>query len=403
MKILEKMEKSRTLNKTLAKLAYAQKKIKLLSRKLPSKSLRLVMFFKRRRMHFTAKIINRLLRKKIQHNQPNHIWSEAISVLKYILQLSPEDLLQIRMHTGLITGDIPWGFWHQTNVIHAETFAKQCHYIFFTENLPENLHVSEPFNIHIPRPMGITYRSRIINHDTARFQSVIFNLYHTGLLNWLEKLSARPVLLEIGSGYGGLVHHIKNSLKRPSTCIIIDLPEILMFSAAFLITHNPKKSFYFYDANKRPDQLKKLNFAEYDFVFLPHTIMTDYTLLPNVDFAINILSFQEMNATELEKYSQFIANKVTGYFYSDNMDKHPCNNDTQTQVTESLASHLYLSPTPEYYKNQIAESDHPWFYKVYLAKSKLHHDAHTTHLTGHIGFIAGASKTGTQKTANIDL
>ena len=175
---------------------------------------------------------------------PASIWSECMGVFAYIMNLSEDDFLNIRLHTSLITGEFVLAYWHSYPAIEPEKFAENIGYKFYTEDLPQNYWVGEPPTPKIPRPIGVNYRGRIINYNICRYQSCISNLYSMGVLSFLEQ-QERSLVLEIGGGYGGIAHALGNVLRK-STYIIMDLPEMLLFSGGYLIVNNPASRIYIY-------------------------------------------------------------------------------------------------------------------------------------------------------------
>ena len=79
------------------------------------------------------------------------------------MDLSPESLRSVRYHTSLITGDSILNYWHISH--DPMTFAKNSGYAFYTAQVPSNYHLSEPFNVHVSKQLGVKYNDNIINMD----------------------------------------------------------------------------------------------------------------------------------------------------------------------------------------------------------------------------------------------
>ena len=98
--------------------------------------------------------------------------------------------------------------------------------------------------------IGFSYENgRFVNIDVLRYQRVVNPLYRRGILSDLSspEPQQRNSILEIGGGYGGIAHHLSNILGNV-VYVIVDLPETLLFSAAYLSLHNPDKRVYVYNS-----------------------------------------------------------------------------------------------------------------------------------------------------------
>jgi hypothetical protein len=70
--------------------------------------------------------------------------------------------------------------------------------------------------------IGELRRGIIVNHDTVAYQERIRLIHDTGLLQWLDEVSARQGglrVLEIGGGYGALAYWFKSAFRK---CSYID-------------------------------------------------------------------------------------------------------------------------------------------------------------------------------------
>jgi hypothetical protein len=207
--------------------------------------------------------------------------------------------------------------------------------------------------------LGAFYQGKIINQDINRYQSCISNLYSTGVLDKLEG----ELVMEIGGGYGGLAHQIGGITK--CTYIIMDLPEMLLFSGGFLIVNNPGKKIYVYDKEIFTAEFIATGIYEWDYVLLPNYILKELYALKKIGLLINMQSFQEMTGIQVNEYLKFAKLKLDGVLYSDNMDRHPFNKEL-ISVTELLSEYFNLLPSPSFYD---FGKDDPWFYKIYISST----------------------------------
>jgi len=296
---------------------------------------------------------------------PGVIWTEVLGVFKYLMNLSAEDYLNIRFHTTLITGESVLGFWHPWPPINPEEYATAIGYKFYTENVPEAYWCSEPLTPHIPRPIGINYRGKIINADMLRYQACVTNLYSMGIIKELLGRS-RNLILEVGPGYGGCAHNLGNMLPN-STCILMDLPETLLFAGGYLIVNNPNKNIYIYQKSTFTPEFLAGDIYNYDFVLLPNYVLADLYAVPEINLMINMESYQEMSKEQIREYVEFGYAKLSGYMYSHNIDVHPLNNQLPPEtVGKILASRFDLFPPYEWYTPHQEATAFPWFYRQYL-------------------------------------
>lgn len=299
------------------------------------------------------------------------VWSVTLSALNYVRHLPEEDLLKIRLHTSLITGDYVFQYWHKYPPINPEFFAEEIGYKAITSNIPEKYWIGEPHNSKILSDIGVSYRGRVINKDIMRYQSCISNLYLMGILDRLHAQSEKGLIMEVGGGYGALAHHIIGLLKDKVTYVIIDLPEMLMFSASYIIANNPDKKIYIYDKESWTPDLLKNKTPEYDVMFIPHYALDSLYALPSLDLMINMQSFQEMSESVVERYLKFGNEKLKGWFYSNNIDRHPFNDPSvAVNVTRSMNKFFKLFPSPDIYQDSSLNSAHPWYYKTYFGIPK---------------------------------
>ncbi len=128
----------------------------------------------------------------------------------------------------------------------------------------------------------------------------------------------RPVIFEIGAGYGGLSRILKSYI--PTSChILLDLPETLTYASYFIAYNYPdKKIAYLSDIMDRLDRFDEV-IAEYDFVLIPPWVSA-YIPNESIDLVIDTSSLAEMSRVYTEYYLAHIDRtlKVKGYFYSMN-------------------------------------------------------------------------------------
>lgn len=301
---------------------------------------------------------------------PSQIWVEVISVFRYLMNLSPEDFINIRFHTGLINGD-PWRYWHAFPVPNPEEEAHRLGYTKMIKEIPENFWSGEPATPHLPRPMGINYRGHLLNSNIVRFQRCVSTLYFSGILSWIAQSEEKQIIMEIGGGYGGLAHNITSILKDHTTYIIVDLPEMFLFQGAFLKVNNPEKSIYIYDPETFDVTTFARNVLNYDFILIPNYVLDKLAFIKDIAVFINMQSFQEMTDSQVQEYLDFAAEHTTGCIYSDNVDCHPYNYNLSS-ISDLLRSRFELIPSPKKYDTIDEMKDHRGWgsYKQYIGYPK---------------------------------
>ena len=89
------------------------------------------------------------------------------------------------------------------------------------------------FNMNIKSESSSIYKVRFNQHD---YGDIYYSWFIVNHLNHLDQ--EKPIICEIGSGYGGLASKIKNNIKK-SKLIIFDLPEVNAVQSYYLINTFP--------------------------------------------------------------------------------------------------------------------------------------------------------------------
>ncbi|MFC1724230.1 putative sugar O-methyltransferase [candidate division KSB1 bacterium] len=302
---------------------------------------------------------------------PDIIWTETLSYFDYLINLPAEDYWKIRLHTSPITGEFVYHYWHKHPFIDPESFAGESGYKILTDDIPDKFKIGEKPVPNSDIPLGITYEGKVVNKDISRYQSCISNLYYSGILNKILDQEDKKTILEIGGGYGGLAHHLGEITKGKATYILLDFPEMLLISGAYLYVNNPNENIYIYDKNSFDSDFLKNKIHDYDYILIPTDAIKDLYSLKDLFLMINMQSFQEMNEAQIDAYAKFGSEKLSGYLYSNNIDRHPMNKELKPlTVTDILSRHYKLFPEPELYNDPSLYSDHPWYYRFYIGTPK---------------------------------
>jgi hypothetical protein len=166
---------------------------------------------------------------------------------------------------------------------------------------------------------GFRTRGAIVNHDLFVYLERLALLKSSGMLQRLNRawwqFSSKPLLLEIGSGFGGLAYLVRQALPK-STYVCVDLPESLCFAALYLSRFFPNIHL----ATRKTDWSRLMG---YDFVFMPNYMF--HRLVSSglaVDLAINTLSMSEMTRDQVLYYCSGIKSLIgdRGAFFEQNQD-----------------------------------------------------------------------------------
>ncbi len=299
----------------------------------------------------------------------SELWEESVIYLNYVRELSDAELRLIRIHTSLVTG-VPWFYWGHQPIRFASTDAEREAtpmiqlYRGLTNGLPEAYWTDEPAPNHPTRFVGLPYQGRLITDDVVRYQRAVTNLYNAGLLAAVA--GRRRLFVEIGAGYGGLAHQLGRMIEGDAAYVIVDLPEMLFFSAVFLRLNNPERRIYVYDkASFAPEQLDHI-IASHDIVLLPHYLLERLSSFPTIDVAINTLSMQEMPDAQVRAYCEFLARHLHGWFYNENFTRHIYNAELTADLFDTLAENFAMLPSGKVSELLNLPPD-PWRQYAYLA------------------------------------
>lgn len=258
------------------------------------------------------------------HERPAPPWDKCAKAMSYVFRLPVEDLRSVRLHCDLFLGE------NTPQQIFAHGVDVPG-YQWLGEGIASQFWASEPEIACFGEPIGTRFADKRITRTTVLLQRYLCNLLRLGLRDGQH-------VVEIGAGYGGLAEAILKA--RHVRYTIIDLPETLIYSAAFLMEHFPEKSVYVY----RPGDDENASDGA-DLVLLPN-YRAD--LLQRCDVAVNTVSFPEMSREALCGYLSLLRARLTpeGFLMSVNYEFNPARQDERF-VSDFLADHFKVSPMPQ--------------------------------------------------------
>ena len=144
-----------------------------------------------------------------------------------------------------------------------------------------------------------------------------FNEIYGSILSGLVAGDDRPVIADLGGGYGKLAYFTLRDLPDFSF-VDFDLPEVLCLATYYLMKSFPSKQALLY--GEAPYSEK--SHGEYDLIFMPSFKIEDVGS-QSVDLFLNKNSLGEMSRESVENYVSHIGRATSRYFFHMNHDNYP--------------------------------------------------------------------------------
>jgi hypothetical protein len=143
----------------------------------------------------------------------------------------------------------------------------------------------------------------------------LMNDYRAEAVLRLVRNVERPVILDLGGGFGGFCQQLMQHQSH-GVYIGIDLPENLLVASYFLMVSQPTKRVLLYESAEQPLDAETL--AQYDIVLLPNFMLPAIDAA-SVDVFTNFISLSEMNYETIAEYLRQVDRVCRGYFYHENL------------------------------------------------------------------------------------
>ena len=139
----------------------------------------------------------------------------------------------------------------------------------------------------------------LYNEDTLRFFRIVTLLNDAALVPEF-RTPLRPVVWEIGGGWGGFAYHFK-TLFPDVTYVITAPPTLLLLSATYLMTLFPDARFRFFQPSN-PDAFWR-DWDSADFAFAPDSAIALWRPV-NVALTLDIGMLERMDAPRINAHVQ---------------------------------------------------------------------------------------------------
>ena len=264
---------------------------------------------------------------------PSSYWAEELDNIDYMIDASPLIVRKLRQHAFHITGIRSYDYRN----------AEDSRRSYFEARL-QQLRALGGDRLLVPESpalggFGYTIDGQLYNVDTLKFYEVLIGMERAEVLAQIRGID-RPLVCEIGAGWGGFAYQFK-TLFPAATYVIIDFPELFLFSATYLATLFPDARLHFCGTG---DEERTDTWADADFVFVPNGLSSLVASVP-VDLTVNMVSFQEMTDAQVRGYAAMAAAAGCPLLYSLNRERSPYNREL-VSVTQALAESYRVADVP---------------------------------------------------------
>lgn len=266
--------------------------------------------------------------------RPSAYWTEELAGFEYMLDASPLVIEKLRQHTHHVTGLRPYEY--RSNRDRQKKRLGEKLRALIKRGGRELLVPESP----LLGGFGFEIDGVLCNIDILKFYEVLIALRKAAVLDEFQGNAERRLVWEIGAGWGGFARAFKTVCPNV-TYVITDLPELFLFSGTYLMTVFPDARVGLAGERPLPDLLA--DWAAYDFILLPNTLLVD-TQPPRVDLTVNMVSFQEMTAAQVDAYAKAAYALGCPLLYSLNRERSGYNTEL-SNVSEILDRYYWLRET----------------------------------------------------------
>jgi putative sugar O-methyltransferase len=248
------------------------------------------------------------MQAEVAGERPSDYWIEELAGFDYMLDASPLMIDKLRHQTYHVTGLKVYDYRSGRDA--ARLAAKLA---LLREAGDEELLVPEAREL---GGFGFELGGRLFNIDTLKFYEAMIALDRGAVLSAL-RAPGRRLVWEIGAGWGGFARVFK-TVVPDTTYLIVDLPELFLFSGTYLQTLFPEARIRYWAGE--PAEELFAGWEDTDFIMVPAGAL-DVARPPRVDLALNMVSFQEMTTEQVRAYVEHAHAVGAPYLYSLNRDR----------------------------------------------------------------------------------
>ena len=265
-------------------------------------------------------------------NAPSDYWAEELQLFDYLQEATPLVIRKLRHHAFHITGIRPYDYRNARD--QQAHFEKRLQALVTLAGGRELLVAEHP----ALGGFGFRIEGALYNVDTLKFFEVLVGMQRASVLQPFAREAGRRTVLEVGGGWGGFAYQFK-TLFPNTTYVIVDFPELFLYSATYLGTVCPDARLAFYG-----DATTSADWQGADFLFVPNTAMAALEGL-RPDLLVNLVSFQEMTAAQVGEYARCAAAMSCPVLYSLNRERSYYNREIDS-VSGVLRQHYVMTDLP---------------------------------------------------------
>jgi putative sugar O-methyltransferase len=194
-------------------------------------------------------------------------------------------------------------------------------------------------------PWGYVVDGKVVMADSLRHDSYAWRAHD--LLAGID----RPVVAEIGGGYGGFAYFL---LMRSgnATYINFDLPEILVMASYYLMSVFPEKKILLFGESPH-SRIDQDTIVSHDIVLMPNHQLPGLAS-ESVDLFVNTRSLSEMSYNTVAEYLRQVGRTCRRYFFHENSNTEKEKPGGHVEVPSSRF------PMPEGVFRRIYRAPSPW-------------------------------------------
>lgn len=261
-------------------------------------------------------------------------WTEELETLDYLFDASPLVIEKLRHHAYTVTGLRAYDY-RRGKEDAGEKFKVKLDALRSLAEMDLFVHESPLLG-----GFGHMIDGGLVNIDTLKYFEVLIAMERGGLLGMFGEDGAGRIVLEVGAGWGGFPYTVKTLFPKV-TILIIDLPELFLYSGTYLQTAFPDAHILLHG---RDDLTDPHAWEGADFVFVPNTALPEVAP-PRLDLGLNMVSFQEMTGSQVEAYVRRIHEMGSPFLYSLNRERSHYNAELDS-VSEIIGRWFWSHEIP---------------------------------------------------------